>query len=288
MSTKGTVGTVYLVGAGPGDPELMTVRGSRLLRTADVIVHDALVNPRLLDEASPLAERFDVGKRAGRRCKPQEEISALLVRLARTHRTVVRLKGGDPFVFGRGGEEALALRDADIPFEVVPGVTSGVAALAYAGIPLTHRGVASTATFLTGHRGSEPIGGSGEPLPDPSKGTLVVFMGLTRIEEITAELIRGGRAHSTPAAVVESGTYAHQRTVTGTLGDLAEKTREAGLSGPALVIVGEVVRLRERLAWFPEGSRVDIPPATPILLGSEDDLAVSPDLETALAALLRD
>jgi uroporphyrin-III C-methyltransferase len=253
MNTERIVGTVYLVGAGPGDPELMTVRGSRLLQVADAIVHDALVNPELLDEATPLAQRFDVGKRAGQRCVAQQEISDLLVRLARTHSVVVRLKGGDPFVFGRGGEEALALQAAGVPFEVVPGVTSGVAALAYAGIPLTHRGLASSATFMTGHHVSGPgTAESANRLPDPANGTLVVFMGLTHIEEITGELIRGGRAADTPAAVVESGTYPHQRTVTGSLANIATKTREAGIEGPALVVVGDVVRLRDQLAWVPE------------------------------------
>jgi uroporphyrin-III C-methyltransferase len=250
MSPGTPVGTVYLVGAGPGDPELLTVRGARLLARAGAVVHDALVNPALLDLAPPSAPRHDVGRRAGERLLPLEEVSALLVRLAREHDTVVRLKGGDPFVFGRGGEEALALRAAGIPFEVVPGVTSGIAALAYAGIPLTHRGVASSATFVTGHRVSPDAlrDTRGDPFTRRD-GTLVVYMGLGRLEEIAEELVRGGRPPDTPAAVIESGTYPDEKTVEGTLATIAALTRDAGVAGPSLLVVGDVVRLRDQLRW---------------------------------------
>jgi uroporphyrinogen III methyltransferase/synthase len=253
MSQSSPFGTVYLVGAGPGDPELLTVRGAKLLARAGVVVHDALVNPKLLELAPSAAPRHDVGRRAGERLLPLEEVSALLVRLAREHQVIVRLKGGDPFVFGRGGEEALALRDAGIPFEIVPGVTSGIAALAYAGIPLTHRGLASSATFVTGHRVSpENLRQTrGDPFTR-GDGTLVVYMGLGRLEAIAAELIGGGRSPETPAAVVEWGTYPRQRTVTGTLESIAALTRAAKVSGPSLLVVGDVVALRGDLAWRPE------------------------------------
>ena len=254
LRDRDTPGTVYLVGAGPGDPELLTVRGHNLLRAADVVVHDALVNRALLELAPPEAPRYDVGRRAGEKLLPLEEVSRMLVELARHHRTVVRLKGGDPFVFGRGGEEALALRAAGVPFEVVPGITSGIAALAYAGIPLTHRGIAYSATFVTGHRVSRTS--PEDPANSPftrRDGTLVVYMGLGRLEEIVHELIRGGRPATTPCAVVESGTYPHQRTVTAPLDAIASAARDAHVKGPALLVVGEVVRLREKIQWFRGG-----------------------------------
>ncbi len=247
-------GTVHLVGAGPGDPKLLTVRGHELLRSADVVVHDALVNRALLELAPAGTPLHDVGRRAGETLLPLERISRLLIELAAEYRCVVRLKGGDPFVFGRGGEEALALREAGIPFEVVPGVTSGVAALAYAGIPLTHRGIAYSATFVTGHRVSRTS--PDDPANSPftrRDGTLVVYMGLGRLEEIVEELLRGGRPPDTPCAVIESGTYPHQRTVTAPLAGIAGATRNAGVRGPALLVVGEVVTLRDRIRWFPAG-----------------------------------
>lgn len=231
-------GTVYLVGAGPGDPGLLTLRGADLLQRAGAVVHDALTNPVLLERAPPGAERFDVGKRAGRRNTRQTTINRLLVGLARRHECVVRLKGGDPFVFGRGGEEALFLAREGVPFEVVPGVTSAVGALACAGIPLTHRGVSSSVSFVTGHRAS---------IPPLSAGTLVVFMGLGRVAEIARELVRRGRPASTPVAVVDQGTLPDQRVVEGTLGDIGRRVRQARLPGPALIVVGEVVRLRAGL-----------------------------------------
>jgi uroporphyrinogen III methyltransferase / synthase len=244
-----STGTVYLIGAGPGDPGLFTLKGKRCLEEADVVAYDALANPRLLLHAKPGAELIYVGKRGGQHALPQDQIGKLLVERARAGRTVARLKGGDPFVFGRGGEEAEELAAAGIPFEIVPGVTSAVAAPAYAGIPLTHRDFTSTVAFVTGHE-------------DPTKedtsvawdkiatgiGTLVFFMGVGQLPEIVARLVEHGRSPETPAAVIRWGTRAEQRVVTGTLATLVE--RSAGMKPPALIVVGEVVTLREKLRWF--------------------------------------
>jgi uroporphyrinogen III methyltransferase/synthase len=242
-------GTVYLIGAGPGDPGLFTVKGVRCLHAADVVVYDALANRRLLQHARPEAERIYVGKSAGRHTLRQEEINALLVEQARAGKAVARLKGGDPFIFGRGGEEAEALVAAGIRFEVVPGVTSAIAAPAYAGIPLTHRDFTSTVAFVTGHE--DPTKADSDIAWDKiatGAGTLVFFMGVGRLPEIVGQLTRHGRSPATPAAVVRWGTRAEQEVVTGTLGDLVEKSR--GMKPPALIVVGDVVRLRERLVWF--------------------------------------
>ncbi|MEX2527955.1 MAG: uroporphyrinogen-III C-methyltransferase [Gemmatimonadota bacterium] len=244
MVRNRNLGTVCLVGAGPGDPGLLTLRGAELLEQAGAVVYDALTNSALLDRVPPSAKRFNVGKRARRPSPSQAEINRLLTGLSRHHKVVVRLKGGDPFVFGRGGEEALALERAGVPFEIVPGVTSAVGALGFAGIPLTHRGVASSVAFVTGHRAA------GEATPTPSADTLVVFMGLGRTGEIARELIREGRSADTPIAVVDGGTLPGQRVVEGTLADIDGRVAAAGLAGPALIVVGEVVRLRTRLAWF--------------------------------------
>ena len=244
-------GRVYLVGAGPGDPGLMTVRGLEVLRTADVIVYDRLVNPVLLDEAPPAALRLFVGKRTGGHCLPQDEINARLIEQARLGRSVVRLKGGDPFVFGRGGEEALAMAEAGIPFEVVPGVSAAVAVPAYAGIPVTHRGLASSFAVVTGHE-------------DPAKAhadvdwgrlatavdTLVVLMGAASLPRIAAELVGHGRSPDTPVALIRWGTTEAQAVTVSTLGDVVTHARAARVAPPMLAIIGEVVRLRERLAWF--------------------------------------
>jgi uroporphyrinogen III methyltransferase / synthase len=243
-------GTVYLVGAGPGDPGLLTVRAAELMERADVLVYDALVSPAILERAGR-AERVYVGKRGGQHSRTQEEINAILVDLAGRHGTVVRLKGGDPFVFGRGGEEALALVQAGVPFEVVPGVTAGIAAPAYAGIPVTQRGMAASVAFVTGHE-------------DPTKpdtdvdwahlargvGTVVFYMGVGKMAENFRRLIENGRAPETPAAAIEWGTYPRQRTVTGTLRTLPEIAKEAGIGAPSLIVVGEVVSLRDALGWW--------------------------------------
>ena len=239
-------GTVYLVGAGPGDPGLITVRGLDLLMNADVIVYDRLVDSRLLDRASEFAELIDVGKSRGDAAVGQDEINDILVDRAQSGALVVRLKGGDPFLFGRGGEEALALAEAGIPFEVVPGVTSALAAPAYAGIPVTHRGAASLVTIATGAGAS---GGEASPIA-PGEGTVVVLMGWENIETIVADLVREGRSPETPAAVVRWGTEPFQQTVTGTLADIVDRASAADLGPPVVIVVGEVVRLREQMRWF--------------------------------------
>jgi uroporphyrinogen III methyltransferase/synthase len=244
-------GIVFLVGAGPGDPGLITVRGAECLRRAEALVYDYLANPRLVDLAPPDCERIYVGKKAGAHTLKQEEINALLVAKCREGKRVVRLKGGDPFVFGRGGEEALALREAGCAFEVVPGVTAGVAAPAYAGIPVTHRGLTSTVTFVTGHE--EP--GKAESDIDwetlaRGSGTLVFYMGVSNLRGIAARLIELGRRAETPVALIQWGTWLAQRTLTGTLVDIAEKAEAAAFKPPAVTVVGEVVSLRERLSWF--------------------------------------
>ncbi len=235
-------GTVYLVGAGPGDPGLITARGIELLKRADVVVHDRLANAALLRHA-PHARLIDVGKGPDHSWL-QAAINALLAREARKGRCVVRLKGGDPFIFGRGGEEAEHLAKRRIPFEVVPGVTAAVAAGAYAGIPLTHRDHASSITFLTGF---PEVG----PLPDvPMNGTLAIYMGVRMLPFAAAELIRRGWRRSTPAIVVEWATTPRQRIVTGTLASIADAATRARVQAPALTIVGRVGALRKTLAWF--------------------------------------
>ncbi|MFY2557823.1 uroporphyrinogen-III C-methyltransferase [Corallococcus terminator] len=243
-------GRVYLVGAGPGDPELLTLRAARLLREADTVVHDRLIHPGVLEHARPHARLIYVGKEGGGESVQQEDIHTVLIAQARLGRTVVRLKGGDPFVFGRGGEEALALEAARIPYEVVPGISSGIAVPASAGIPVTHRDVSGEVTFATAFR----AGGA----PDWSflarAQTLVLFMAGNRLEETTAALVAAGRAASTPAALVEAGTWEHQRVVEATLGDISQEARKAGLGSPALLVVGEVVALRARLPTLAAGN----------------------------------
>jgi uroporphyrinogen III methyltransferase / synthase len=242
---------VALVGAGPGDPGLMTVRGLALLRRADVIVYDRLVDPRLLDEARPNAVRVFVGKASGHHTLPQQEINALLVRHAARGRRVVRLKGGDPFVFGRGGEEAEALAAAGIPFEVVPGVSSAVAVPAYAGIPITHRGTASSFAVVTGHEDES----KDESAVDWARlatavDTLVVLMGTKSLPRIATALLEAGRAPDTPVALVRWGTTDAQETVVGRLDQIAALAAAVRLAPPVVIVIGDVVNLRERLAWF--------------------------------------
>lgn len=241
-------GKVYLVGAGPGDPGLLTVRGRELLERAEVVVYDNLVNEALLMFA-PKAEHIFAGKRPDRHPLTQEDINRLLVDQARDHACVVRLKGGDPFLFGRGGEEALALAAAGVPFEIVPGVTAGVGAAAYAGIPLTHRGLSSSVTFITGHR--KPEDEQTKPFDRLHlDGTLVFYMGVDTLAMNMQRLQELGRAPDTPAAVIEWGTYPKQRVVEGTIADIAERAREARIEAPSLVIVGAVAELRDTIAWF--------------------------------------
>src|SRR4051812_12224490 len=246
------MGRAYLVGAGPGDPKLLTRRGAQLLRRADVVLHDALVDPSLLSLARR-AEIIDVGRRAGEaRWLTQERINRLLIELTRRHAVVVRLKGGDPLVFGRGGEEALALARAGLEFEIVPGVTAGVGALARAGIPLTHRGLSTSAVFVTAHDADDPTREEEWGHIARMGGTVVVYMGGGRLRAVTDRLIRLGRAAETPAGVIESGTPPTQRVVQGTLADIAE--RAGDLNGPALIVVGEVASLHAQLDWVRGGS----------------------------------
>ena len=244
-------GTVFLVGAGPGDPGLITVRGAQCLRTADVVLYDRLVDRRLLALAPAHSELIDVGKVRGDRPDRQEGINALLIEKAQIARRVVRLKGGDPFVFGRGGEEAAALSEAGVPYQVVPGVTSAVAAPAYAGIPLTHRGYASSFTVVTGseapNKDENPI--AWDKLAGLG-GTIVVLMGWERLEEIVDALVGAGQPEDTPVALVQWGSESYQRAVVGTLGGIADRARESGIAPPVAVVIGDVVRLRDRLRWF--------------------------------------
>jgi len=236
--------TVFLVGAGPGDPGLMTVRARDLVAAADVILYDRLIPPGALDGARDDAELVYVGKIGGGPQMPQEEIDRLLVQYGTGDRTVVRLKGGDPFVFGRGGEEALVLREAGIPFEVVPGITAGIAAPAYAGIPVTHRELASGVAFVTGHEDGTLDWDALAAFP----GTLVFYMGVKALPRIAERLVAGGRPADQPVAVVERGTLPRQQTVVSTLADLASAA--SSIRAPAITLVGDVVGLRERIAWL--------------------------------------
>jgi uroporphyrinogen III methyltransferase/synthase len=244
-------GKVYLVGAGPGDPELLTLKGARCLGQADVVVYDYLANPALLRHARPEAELIYAGKQGDGEHTPQEWISRLLVRRAREGEVVVRLKGGDPFVFGRGGEEACELAKAGIPFEVVPGVTAAVAVPAYAGIPVTHRDCASSVAIVAGSpRADREDGGVAWDKLATGADTLVVLMGVRRLRLIAERLIAHGRPADTPAALIRWGTTSEQQTIVGTVGDIADRAEAAGLRPPATFVVGEVVRLREMLNWF--------------------------------------
>ncbi|MFQ6134541.1 MAG: uroporphyrinogen-III C-methyltransferase [Nitrososphaerales archaeon] len=250
-------GRVYLVGAGPGDPDLITVKALKALKEADVIVYDRLLSKEVLDAIPDTAEKIYVGKNSGAHTVPQEQIGKILVKQALKGKKVVRLKGGDPFLFGRGGEEAEELRKAGVKFEVVTGITSAFAAPAYAGIPVTHRQYSSSVAVVTGHEdpGKESSSVDWEELAT-AVDTIVVLMGVGRLEMITEALIRGGRDRETPAAAIEWGTTSRQRTVEGTLGDIAGKIASEKVNPPAVVVVGDVVRLRRELSWF-EGESFD-------------------------------
>ncbi len=242
-------GRVYLVGAGPGDPELLTLRGARLVMGADVLVYDNLVSPAIVALAPADAERIYVGKKAADHTLPQDEINRLLLRLARAGRRVVRLKGGDPFIFGRGGEEMEVLVEAGVTVEVVPGVTAAAGVAAYAGIPLTHRDHAQSVVFTTGFLKDGALDLDWPMLARPGQ-TLVIYMGISRLAEICAQLVAHGLPAATPAGVIERGTTAAQRVVTADLETLAARVAEAGIRPPALTVVGGVVGLYPRLAWF--------------------------------------
>jgi uroporphyrin-III C-methyltransferase len=259
MSDSKRKAMVYLIGAGPGDPELLTIKAVKAIEAADVIVYDHLVNPEVLSHSRRGAELIYAGKRAGKHSMSQDEINQLLINRAGRGQIVARLKGGDPFIFGRGGEEAEALVDAGIEWQVIPGISAGAAAAAYAGIPLTHRGYSSSVAFITGHNA---LAGRNIP-PGASRGvdwraaahaadTLVIFMCAETIAAIARELVEGGRRPSTPIALVRWGTYQHQEIYTGTLDDLIDNNETGGLSvePPVIAIVGEVVALSGKLNWF--------------------------------------
>ncbi|HEX9333299.1 MAG TPA: uroporphyrinogen-III C-methyltransferase [Anaerolineales bacterium] len=237
-------GIVYIVGAGPGDPGLITVKGLACLHRADVILYDRLIPTELLDEVPLHAERIDVGKEPTRHRRSQAEINELLIEKAREGKIVVRLKGGDPFVFGRGGEECQALAEAGIRYEVIPGVSSAIAVPAYAGIPVTHRGVTTSFTVVAGHTADSDIDWSAIS----RTGTIIFLMGVAHLPEIVYQLSVHGRASDTPVAIIEQGATQNQFVVTGTLADIVEKAQS--VQPPATLVVGDVVRLREQIDWF--------------------------------------
>jgi len=269
MRFSQNMGKVYLVGAGPGDPELLTIKALRLIQCADVIIHDRLIPVGVLDEARHDAELIDAGKKPTKHRLSQDVINDLIIEKALAGRIVVRLKGGDPFVFGRGGEEALACAEAGIPFEVVPGITSPIAVPAYAGIPVTHRNVSSAFTVLTGHEDpTKPETSVNYEALAKAGGTIVVLMGVRQLEKIAEKLIRNGLPPDTPAAMIEWGTTVHQRVVEGTMATLPALAAEADLQPPCTTIIGEVVRLRsEGIRWFDQPSI-----AVPLLFEAHDIL----------------
>jgi uroporphyrin-III C-methyltransferase len=243
-------GKVFLVGAGPGDHRLLTIRAFELLRKADVVIYDRLVAKSILKLVPKKAKKIYVGKKSGKHELPQERINELMINKALDGKKVVRLKGGDPFLFGRGGEEAEALADNDIDFEVIPGVTSALAAPAYAGIPLTHREYSSSVAIVTGHQAE-----NAEKVVNWSKlassvDTIVILMGVERLESITNNLIEGGLKSDTPVAIIEWGTMKRQRSLIGKLGTIAKEAKERNVKPPAVIVVGEVAKLGRKLSWF--------------------------------------
>lgn len=243
------MGKVFLVGTGPGDPDLLTVKALRLMRQADVVLHDNLVTPQIMELVRPGAEKIYVGKRRADHAMRQEEISALLVKHARRGLRVLRLKAGDPFVFGRGGEEIETLAREGVAFEVVPGITAALGVAAYAGIPLTHRDYAQSCVLVTGNTKDGTLDLDWEALARPRQ-TVVIYMGFQNLAELCGKLVEHGLPDATPAAIVQQATTGHQRVVTGDLASLPSLAAAAELHPPTLIIVGEVVRLREKLSWF--------------------------------------
>ena len=245
------VGKVYLVGAGPGDPKLLTIKALEILKKADVVIYDRLVTDEILKLIPKKTEKFYVGKSAGKHTIPQDKINELLVSEACKGKIVVRLKCGDPFIFGRGGEEAEKLQQSGIPFEVVPGISSALAAPAYAGIPLTHRKYSSSVVIVTGH---EDVNKPESKVKWEKIATLidtfVILMGVEKLGSITKRLIDGGKDPKTDVTIIEWGTTKRQRVIGGTLGDIAEKAKEKGVKPPAVIVIGDVVKLGEKLAWF--------------------------------------
>ncbi len=248
------VGIVYLVGAGPGDPDLLTLRALRLIQEADVVVYDRLVSPEIMQLVRKEAEKIYAGKQRSQHTLPQEQINQLLARLAKAGRRVVRLKGGDPFIFGRGGEEIETLLEQGVPFQVVPGITAASGCAAYTGIPLTHRNYAQACTFVTGHLKDGSVIDLDWRQLALSRQTLVIYMGLQGLEPICSALIQHGCPSDTPAALIQQGTTSHQQVIIGTLATLPAAVRHADVKAPTLIIVGQVVNLRTKLAWFSPGT----------------------------------
>lgn len=256
-------GKVFLVGAGPGDPELITVKGLRCLQEADVILYDRLVNPELLKHAKKEAQLIYCGKLPNHHIMKQETINHLIVKYAKKGLQVVRLKGGDPFVFGRGGEEAEECTMNDIPFEIVPGITAGIAASAYAGIPVTHRTLSKSFAFVTGHQAGNVEAEHQWAHLAHAVDTICIYMGVSNLPNIVKNLIKNGKSPQTPIALVHWGTLGEQRTVTGTLATIEEKVKETNISNPSMTVIGEVVKLHHKLNWFED----EIAPHIPALQG---------------------
>lgn len=253
-TTASGQGRVFLVGSGPGDPQLLTLRAAALLERADVVVYDHLVSAGVLDMIGARAERIYVGKQESRHTLPQDRINELLVHLARAGKQVVRLKGGDPFIFGRGAEEAEVLVGAGVPFEVVPGITAAGGVSCYAGIPLTHRDHAQSCKFITGHLKDGTLNWDWQNLVQPRQ-TVVVYMGLGALPEIARQLVAHGQSPKLPVAVIENGTTPRQRVVVGTLHNIADAVAQQNFSSPCLIVIGKVVSLRDKLQWFNTGTQ---------------------------------